>query len=49
MDSAFLQKHLITPSARSKLAYVTDAMDEEDIVAVSRHSFVDMVGGLSES
>ena len=36
-------------NAKLKLAYVTDTMDEEDIVAAARHSFVELDAGLSES
>ena len=35
-------------NTKSKLAYVIDATDEEDIVAAARHSFVDLDAGLSE-
>ena len=35
-------------NTKTKLAYVIDATDEEDIVAAARHSFVDLDAGLSE-
>ena len=31
------------------MAYLTDAMNEKDIVSAARHSFLDLDAGLSES
>ena len=36
-------------NAKSKLAYITNATDEENIVAAARHSFVDLDARLSDS